>query len=240
MQGRDGRLDKHPWTTVEPPRGPVEVEFLRQLALGESVAPFRMLETVTAVIPLRGDTVLDAAAARASGNRHLAAWLSDVEDKWMAHANRAANGQPRMTISAQIDYMRKLSSQSNSSAAGRVLYTKAGTRLSAAILVSQDAIVDHRAYWANVRSSDEGAYLIAILNSAFAVAKISDLQGIGEAGTKRDFDNLVWTLPIPEAASVNLPETQHFVAKRKAIRDALINNGIAAEIEALVDALLPP
>jgi hypothetical protein len=81
------------------------------------------------------------------------------------------------------------------------------------------------------------------------------------AGTKRDFASLVWTLPIPEydetellhrdlaaaarraecvAALVPLTDAQHFVAKRRAIRAALAEDGIAAEIEALVDALLPP
>lgn len=261
MQGRAGRLDKRPWTTVEPPRGPVEGEFLRQLALGETVAPFRMLETVTAVIPLRGARVLDSVAARGAGDRHLAAWLADIEAKWAEHANKASDGQPRMTLSARIDHMRLLSCQSGPAANSRVLYTKAGTRLSAATLLANDAIVDHKAYWTNAHSPREAAYLTAILNSAAVVAKISDLQGIGEAGTKRDFDNLVWTLPIPEyddaealhrdlaaaalraeqvAASVPLTDTQHFVAKRRAIRAALAEDGVAAEIEALVDALLPP
>ncbi len=261
VQGRAGRLDKHPWTAVEPPRGPVEAEFLRQLALGESVAPFRMLDTVTAVIPLSGGKVLDAAAARAAGHRHLSGWLADVEGKWAAHANTRADGQPRMTLSARLDHMRTLSGQSPAATVERVLYTKAGTRLSAARLHPTAMIVDHKAYWASVRSSAEAGYLIAVLNSAVALAKISDLQAIGEAGTKRDFDNLVWTLPIPEyddteilhrdlaaaasraetvAARVSFTDAQHFVAKRRAIRVALAEDGIAAEIEALVGALLPP
>ena len=42
------------------------------------------------------------------------------------------------------------------------------------------------------------------------------------------------------AALVPLTDAQHFVAKRRAIRAALAEDGIAAEIEALVDALLPP
>ena len=42
------------------------------------------------------------------------------------------------------------------------------------------------------------------------------------------------------AASVPLTDTQHFTAKRRAIRDALAKDGVAAEIEALADALLPP
>ena len=103
--------------------------------------------------------------------------------------------------------------------------------------------------------------MVTILNSAAVLAKITDLQSHGEAGTRRDFDNLVWTLPIPEyddtdplhrdlaavaahaetiAAAVELTDFQHFTAKRRAIRAALFADGVAAEMEALVDALLPP
>jgi len=165
-----------------------------------------------------------------------------------------------MSLSDRINHMRTLALQAKASAI-RVLYTKAGTRLSAATLSAADAIVDHKAYWANAHSPGEAGYLTAILNSAAVLAKISDMQGVGEAGTKRDFDNLVWTLPIPEydeaeplhrdlaaaalraehvAASVPLAHIPHFVAKRRAIRAALAEDGVAAEIEALVDALLPP
>jgi hypothetical protein len=165
-----------------------------------------------------------------------------------------------MTLSAQIDHMRTLSRQSQTAAVERVLYTKAGTRLSAVRLLAPDAIVDHKAYWASVRSSAEASYLIAVLNSAAALAKITDLQSHGQRD-KRDFDNLIWTLPIPEyddtdvlhrdlasaasraetvAARVSLTDAHHFTAKRRAIRAALAEDGIAAEIEALVDALLPP
>ena len=42
------------------------------------------------------------------------------------------------------------------------------------------------------------------------------------------------------AASVPLTDGQHFTAKRRAIRIALAEDGVAAEIEAMVDALLPP
>lgn len=42
------------------------------------------------------------------------------------------------------------------------------------------------------------------------------------------------------AAAVVLTDTQHFTAKRRAIRAALVTDGIAAEMEALVDALLLP
>ncbi len=109
MRGRAGPLDKHPWSGVEPPRGPVEAQFLRQIVLGETVAPYRMLDTVTAVIPLDGPLLLNAAKARDGGHTHLARWLQDTEEKWNTHCNKGSDGRPRMTLSQQIDHMRKLS-----------------------------------------------------------------------------------------------------------------------------------
>jgi len=259
MQGRTGNLDKFPWTTVGPPVGPVEVAFLRQIVLGETIAPFRILETVTAVVPLEGTKLLDAAAAGEAGYRYLAAWMRDAEAKWVEHSNKKTDGRPRMTLLERIDHMRNLSGQAGPSTI-RILYTKAGTRLSAARIPAGCELVDHMAYWASARSDGEARYLIAVINSTAVLAKITDLQPHGQRD-KRHFDNIVWTLPIPEyddtdplhrdlaaaaahaetvAAGVELTDFHHFTTKRRAIRAALAADGIAAEIEALVDALLPP
>ncbi len=257
MRGRAGGLDKAPWTGVEPPSGPVEVQFLRPLVLGETVAPFRLLEPVVAVIPLDGPKLLDAAAASDAGHRHLSAWLRDIEAKWAVNSNKATNGGPRMTLSARLDHMRTLTSQAGQPSI-RVLYTKAGTRLSAVAIAADNALVDHKAYWAPARSPEEAGYLVAVINSAAVLAKVTDLQPHGQKD-KRDFDNLVWTLPIPEydpadalhrdlaaaagraeAVAAAVPLAGHFTQKRRAIRDALAADGVAAEMEALVDALLPP
>ena len=259
MRGRIGKLDKHPWATVEPPRGPVEAQFVRQVILGETIAPYRLLATVMAVIPLEGARLLDAAAARDAGHRYVAAWLRDAEAKWAEHSNKAISGQPRMSLGERLDHMRNLTVQAGRPTI-RILYTKAGTRLSAVRIGADAAVIDHKAYWASARSENEAAYLAAVLNSGAVLAKITDLQSHGQRD-KRDFDNLVWTLPIPEyddsdalhrdlaaaaahaetvAAAVPLLDTQHFTAKRRAIREALARDGVAAEIEALVDALLPP
>ena len=75
----------------------------------------------------------------------------------------------------------------------------------------------------------------------------------------RDFDNLVWELPIPEydrrrglhrelaeaaaraeqvAAAVELQEGMHFMRQRRAIRNALAADDIAAVIDGLVVRLL--
>jgi hypothetical protein len=217
------------------------------------------MATVTGVVPLDGSKLLDSAGASDAGYRHLAAWLRDAEGKWAQHCNKNANGQPRMTLLSQIDHMRKLSYQAGQTGT-RIFYTASGTRLSAVRSFSNDAVVEHKAYWAAARSEDEAGYLIALINSAAALAKIVDLQSHGQRD-KRDFDNLVWTLPIPEyddtdplhrdlaaaaahaetvAAGVEFTESQHFTAKRRAIRAALAADGVAPEMEAMVDALLPP
>jgi len=97
-----------------------------------------------------------------------------------------------------------------------------------------------------------------VLNSATVVARIVSMQPRG-AGGPRHFDNLVWELPVPEydrretlhrelataaaraehvAAAVALREGVHFTTQRRAIRDALAEDGIAATIDGLVNRLL--
>lgn len=259
MQGRAGKLDKAPWTTVEPPVGPIEARFLRPIILGETVVPFHLLEPVHGVVPMVGATLLNAETAQAEGHDNLARWLRDIEAKWAVHSNRGSDGKAGMTLTARINHMHTLSAQAGGRP-NRVVYTASGTRLSAARVASSDAIVEHKAYWAAARTEEEASYLVAVLNSAAVLAKIADLQPHGQRD-KRDFDNLVWTLPIPEydpadtlhrdlaaaaaraervVAGLDLTGVGHFTAKRRAIRLALETDGVAAEIEALVDALLPP
>jgi hypothetical protein len=259
VKGRVSNLDKRPWTTVEPPEGSVERPFLRRIALGESVAPYRILDLTTGVVPMEDGAILTAATADANGHRGLAAWLRDAEGKWNEHSNKGADGAPRVTLAASVNHLQKLTAQGARSPV-RVLYTKAGTRLSACWLEEDDVIVDTKLYWSAASSREEAAYVAAIINSEIVLDRVKDLQPVGQRDP-RDFDNLVWTLPIPEfdaaealhvdlaaaalhaaevAARVTLPDDAHFTTKRRMIRDALAEDGVAQTIERLVDALLPP
>jgi hypothetical protein len=258
VRGRIGSLDKRPWTEVEPPEGSVERAFLRRIALGESVAPYRTLDLVTGIVPMEDGTILTSASAEAHGHRGLAAWLRDSESKWNAHANKTPEGAPRLSLAESLDHLRKLSAQAAPSPV-RVLYTKSGTRLSACWIEDEDIIVDQQAIWAPVRSLEEAAYIAAVLNAQIVLARVRDLQPVGQRDP-RHFDNLVWTLPIPEfdandavhvdlaaaalqaaevVAGVVLPDGAHFTTKRRLIRQALEADGVAETIEHLVDALLP-
>jgi len=197
VRGRVGNLDKRPWTSVEPPEGSVERAFVRRIALGESVAPYRVLDLVTGVGPMENCTILTAASADAHGHRGLAAWLRDAEAKWNKHSNKGANGAPRVTLAQSLNHLQKLTAQAARSPV-RVLYTKAGTRLSACWTEDDDVVVDHKAYWSAANSLEEAAYVAAVLNTRIVLDRVKDLQPIGQRDP-RDFDNLVWTLPIPSS-----------------------------------------
>jgi SAM-dependent methyltransferase len=258
LRGRVGSLDKRPWTAVEPPEGPVERAFVRRVALGESIAPYRLLDLATGVVPMEDGAILDSAGADARGHRGLAAWLRDAEAKWNEHSNRGTDGAPRVTLAQSLNHLQKLTAQAARSPV-RVLYTKAGTRLSACWLEDDAVVVDHKAYWSVANSLEEAAYVSAIVNTRIVLDRVKDLQPVGQRDP-RDFDNLVWTLPIPEfdanealhadlaaaalhaaevAAGVELPDDVHFTTKRRLTRRALEADGVAETIERLVDALLP-
>lgn len=120
------------------------------------------------------------------------------------------------------------------------------------------AVIEHKLYWTAPSSDEEAYYLVAILNSETTRALGEKYQSRGQFGA-RDFDKVIWNLPIPVfdpkdalhrklskagaraeavAAGVELVETEKFQRARKRIRDGLIQNGIAAEIETLVENLL--
>ena len=257
VRGKTGPLDRAPWASVDAPRGPIEAEFLRPVLLGQSIAPFRLLTLALGIVPVSGATVLDAVTSASGGNRHLAAWMRDVEAKWTRHCTKRPDGTPRMTLKERLDHMRGLSAQLQI-AATKVVYTKAGTLLSAAVLEDPRVVVDTKAYWAAARDIREARYLTAVLNSGTVLARVIPMQPRGWRDP-RDFDNLVWELAIPDydrrvplhreladaaaqaeqvAAIVPLREGAHFMRQRRAIRDALAADGIAGRIDALVARLL--
>ncbi|MGH7057438.1 MAG: N-6 DNA methylase, partial [Acetobacteraceae bacterium] len=105
VRGKTGPLDKPPWNTVPPPHGPIEKQFLHPVLLGESIAPFHILDPALAVIPIDGSRIHDARSASSAGYRHLAAWLGQAEAAWAGHAAKKADGTLRMTLTQQLDYI---------------------------------------------------------------------------------------------------------------------------------------
>jgi SAM-dependent methyltransferase len=254
VESRRTRQEKSPWKDLPPLRGNVELEFLRPLYLGESIAPFRLLDAVLTVIPWddHSQRLLDAAEAQRQGYRHLATWMAQAEQLWRGYSRAS------ITFVEQIDYYGKLTAQFPV-APVRVLYGASGTLPAAAVFRNGRAVIEHALYWM-AAEEEEAHYLAAILNSETARSRVAHLQARGQWGA-RHFDKLMLELPIPNfdpsqalhknlaaaarhaeeiAARVPLPLGIHFVRARQHIRQALREDGVAQRIDELVMQLLGP
>ena len=253
VRGRPGKQDKKPWKELEPPEGPVECAFLRPALLGESIAPFRVLEKPLAVIPWDEERreLIDASQAAGRGYVRLARWLEKTEALWDEHK------RSKLSLLEQYDYWGKLSGQFPIFPI-RVLYAASGTIPAACIVCDNNSVVESKLYWTSVKTKMEAHYLSGILNSETLRAGVAELQSQGQWGA-RDFHKYVFNLPIPRfdanndlhirladaaqtaetvAAQVERGEREYFVRTRKRIRAALAEHGVAEQLEELVTELL--
>lgn len=253
VESRRTRLEKPPWRDLPSLRGNVESGFLRPLYLGQSIAPFRLLNPAIAVIPWdpQRKDLMDAEEAQRRGFIHLGRWLTNADSLWNQH------GRGSRTLLQQIDYWGQLSAQLPSPPL-RVVYTASGTLPAVALLRDKTAICEHKLYWAAAANAGEALYLMAVLNSETARERVQHLQSRGQWGA-RDFDKVMFKLPIPQfdpkntlhqrlaraaqraervAAQVQLREGEHFVRARRRIREALQEAGMASRIDELVAELL--
>lgn len=252
VRSRRSSLEKAPWHDVPAVEGNVEKQFVRPVLLGESILPYCIFQIFEGVVPVADDNkVCSSEAAANRGLAALATWLDRIERVWREH------GKGNRELAEQFDYIGQLSAQFPI-APLRVVYAKAGSQPAACIIRDERAVIDHKLYWAKPGSEHEAQYLCALLNSETARARAEQYQSRGQFGA-RDFDKVIWNLPIPtfnpknklhlalakagataEAAAklVELVEGEKFQRARKRVRDALIVNGVAGEIEKLVEKLL--
>lgn len=250
VRSRVSAQDKLPWKLISPLAGQIEESFLYPLVLGESIAPFRILRTATAIIPWERSGLIGSRMAVTRGHTYLASWLRRAERIW--NENRVSD----MTLLQRLDYHAELSCQFPVRPL-RVLYASSGSQPAAAIVQDNRAVIEHSLYWMSPANIEEARYLIAILNSETARARTESLQSEGLFGP-RHFDKYMFNLPIPRYRA-NDPlhqELAHraehaeqiaavvdvagcgFQMARRAIRAALADAGLSRPIEGLVDRLL--
>lgn len=244
--------EKPPWKSLPAQEGAVEAEFVRPVHLGATILPYRQLEPVLGIIPWDGTQLLEGSDGRIDLYPGFAEWWRAAEKVW--DANKGSN---ELCLLEQFDFRRKLKMQFPA-APHRILYTKGGQYLAAARIDDPRIVIDHTLYWATAVSVDEARFLTAILNSSELARLVTPLQARGEHNP-RHFDKHVWRLPIPlyipenddhrrlvelatraeevaSATDVSTPKT--FQAKRRLIREALSEDGVAAEIDTLVVSLV--
>ena len=254
VASRRTSLEKKPWSGVPSRRGNVERQFVTDVHLGETVAPYRLLPPLRAVLPVRNNGILRQ--DQIEEHEALAAWWADAEHTWDEHKSRADDS----ALLDRIDFHGQLSAQLPA-AAHRVVYTKAGNTIASARVAGTDAlaVVDHKLYWAAVSGFDEARYLTAILNSTVVLERVKPLQALGLFGG-RDFDKNVLSIPIPTydrgdprhrdlaalaeeaeeaGSSVQVDPAWTFQRTRTAVREALTASGLAPQIEQAVGRVVP-
>jgi hypothetical protein len=252
VRSRKTSLDKPPWKDLPVHEGVVESIFLRPAYLGESVAPFRILSTPQAVIPYDGTRLMSGTDDRIDRYPGLAAWWREAEQIWLRHRS-----SDKRTLIEQLDYMRQLSAQFPI-APLRVVYTKAGNTMAAAVVKDHLGVIDHKLYWVPAATWHEARYLTAILNAPALNLLVRPYQSVGAFGP-RDFDKYVWRSPIPSfdpgnplhrhlvelatdaevvAGHVPLQGRESFQMARRLIRQELAEVGLASALDEAVGQLL--
>ncbi len=251
VRSRRSAKEKKPWKNLAPLKGTVERQFILPVYLGDSILPFRCLPTLQAVIPWDGERLLHGQNEQLDLYPGLAKWWRSAEAIWNEHRS-----SERLRLTERLDYRHGVSQQLPA-ADHRVVYSASGMYLAAAVVSDPTAVIEHKLYWGAADSLDEARFLTAVLNSTILTMAVRPLQARGEHNP-RDFDKYIFQLPIPlydpsnadhqslitlashserVAASVELPAVR-FETQRRRIREALVEDGAAADIDAIVKTLL--
>jgi SAM-dependent methyltransferase len=241
-----GVYEKEPWKDLAGLSGIIETEFIWPVLLGESLLPFRLLNPREAVLPILSNHLLSVGDPKLDYYPGLAEWWSRAEDIWMTHRRSA-----RLTLKEQLDFRKKLTTQIPTPPL-RLVYSKSGMHVAAAIVDDPRLIIDHKLYWGTLTSKQEGYYLSALLNNPVLTELVRPLMSYGK--DERDIDKHIWKLPIPlydkantshrrlaslgerqEAAVARMAlEDTNFVTMRRRVRAALAEHTTAEETAFLV------
>lgn len=250
---RSSQEDKR-WRDVPSLQGVVERAFFVSIALGETTLPFRQISPRTAVLPIKPDGTGLISAQHLKNHPALESWWQAVEEVFATHRTGAADE----TLLDRIDFHGQLSAQLPT-ATHRVVYTKAGNTLNASRIESKTTYIDHKLYWAAASSLEEARYLTAVLNSKAVLERVQPFQALGLFGP-RDFDKNVFRALIQPydssvedhraladlaaqaekvAEGLDLTGSGTFQVKRRLVREALEEKGLAPKIEAAVLRVVP-
>ena len=200
---RRSAQENEPWRSLDLPSlasQPIETTHVYDVHLGETLAPYVLLEPLKVILPLsRVDGDLKKATdglhgvdPGAIGIRMRRRWR-EMNRLWDEHKNP----NTKLDLVSQLDYGSKLSAQlvPTPDTPYRVVYGAAG-RPTAAVMTGSE-IVDVRLVWVPAHSLDEANYLTAIINSRALDEAVKPLMSKGQFGA-RDLVKHLWRLPIPE------------------------------------------
>ena len=204
---RRGSLDKSPWKDLDLTAitgQTVERQHLFDVHLGETVAPYVVLEPLKALLPLKqGDATIPAEADGPGGIR-LGGLERRMRDRWQTvsafwERNKAPANQ--LNLLGRVDYVHNFSSQLEWQRAPeirpvRIAYAGSG-RPTAALVSDETMLIDYTLFWVACKDMEEASYLLAIINSEALYEGVQPLMPKGQFGA-RHVQKHLWKLPIPE------------------------------------------
>ena len=184
--------------------------------LGESIAPYVTLAPLTAALPvdkpsmtLPLDHSLCPLHPKTGNVRHNACVVdtaqldSRMRSRWntmssLWDANKGKND--KKSLYGRLNYHNILTSQlawlrDPGNRPFRIAYTTSGEP-TAAIISSNEAVLDTKLYQVTCRNIDEAYYLLAIINSDTLTTAVEPFRARGLFGA-RDLHKHLWKLPIP-------------------------------------------
>ena len=204
---RKGIYDKPPWKELDLTAitgQTIENRHLFDVHLGETVAPYVVMDPLKALLPLkRGDFVISV-DENSPGGISPGALDPRMRVRWRnvsALWDEKKSSKNKLNLLEQLDYLHKLTSQlewqqNSEDEALRVVYTKSG-QPTAGLLQDNTTLVDHLLYWIPCQDMDEAHYLLAVINSDKLKEAVYPLMTKGKYGP-RDLHKQLWKLPIPE------------------------------------------
>ncbi len=205
---RRSKQEKTPWKDLalaELAGQTIEAEHVFNVHLGETVAPYVLLEPLNAILPLSKTTgeLLKkedgwyGVDPLALGSRMRRRWAT-VSEIWDSRKGR----NNRLTLLERIDYVGNLSVQRAMPRHDiRVVYSANG-RPTCTILFDNEALIDNALMWIPCATTDEAQYLEAVINSDVVWDAASRFMSRGQFGG-RNMKKLLWHLPVPEFDGCN-------------------------------------
>lgn len=229
--------ENEPWRSLNPSElsGPIEDTHVHRVHLGDTVAPFVLLEARYAVLPLqRGEVTAPwpggesevAGIDRTQLEYRMSGRWRDMSSIWDTHKSSSN----KLSLIDRLDYHKGLSSQLKYCPI-RLVYTTSG-RPTAAVLEENDIIIDCRLFWLPCDTLNEAYYLAAIINSDFLYKSVIPMMPQGQYGA-RDLHKHLWKLPIDvynsdnpihralaRAGSIAADQAAEILAEEKRVRAA--------------------
>ena len=201
---RRGGQDKPPWKDLNLDKladQPIEREHIWNVHLGETVAPYVLLEPRKAVLPLSnktGELVKKPDGLLGLDPNHLGTRMRrrwrELNELWDEHKGR----NNKLDLLGRLDYHGELSAQwaIDRQDALRVVYGSSG-RPTAAVVTDSAAVLDYTLFWMMAQSTAEALYLCGVINSDTLWEAMIPLTTRNWAGNSRHVQKHLWRLSIP-------------------------------------------